>query len=58
MKHREYTLTCIDCNKAYVGLTGRSQITRYKEHVSMKYNIEEMELATHTLHKRHQHGIM
>jgi len=27
-----YKLTCQDCNKAYVGQTGRSFLKRFKEH--------------------------
>ena len=31
-RSRSYKLTCQDCNKAYVGQTGRSFVERFKEH--------------------------
>jgi len=33
-----YKLTCLDCNKAYVGQTGRHFSIRYKEHESVFHN--------------------
>jgi hypothetical protein len=45
---RIYKLTCMECQKSYIGQTGRPLNTRYKEHIrSIKSNREDSRYATH-----------
>jgi len=50
-----FKLTCPDCNKAYVGQTGRSFIQRYKEHRSaFRSNKNTSNYAKHALEHSHK----
>jgi hypothetical protein len=52
-----YCLTCPDCQKKYVGQTGRSFHKRYKEHFhGYKYNLRKTSFATHLLDCNHSIG--
>jgi hypothetical protein len=52
-----YKLMCMDCNKVYIGQTGRTLRTRYKEHIrSIKYNKEDSGYITHILNNTHNYG--
>jgi len=43
-----YKLTCTDCNKAYIGQTGRNFYTRYNEHKrAFRYNTLQSKFAIH-----------
>lgn len=43
-----YKLSCQDCNKVYIGQTGRSFKTRYKEHISdYRFNRNKSTYAKH-----------
>ena len=49
-----YKLTCPDCGKAYVGQTGRSFYTRYKEHnLSYRTNKSNSNYAKHMIDNNH-----
>jgi hypothetical protein len=49
-----YQLECPDCNKQYVGQTGRSFLTRYKEHITDYRNNSKKSLyAKHLLEQGH-----
>ena len=49
---RIYQLTCLDCNKQYVGQTGRSFRTRYREHLrDFKYNSGNSKYEQHLIEK-------
>jgi hypothetical protein len=51
-----YKLTCQSCHKVYIGQTGRSLKTRYKEHLrSIKNNKDDSAFAQHILNKGHQY---
>jgi hypothetical protein len=52
-----YRLKCIDCQKVYIGQTGRSLTIRYKEHIrSIRYNREDSGHATHILNNIHRYA--
>jgi hypothetical protein len=52
-----YRLKCMDCQKVYIGQTGRSLNIRYKEHIrSIRYNREDSGYATHILNNIHRYG--
>jgi len=52
-----YKLTCPDCNKAYVGQTGRSFAVRFREHkYSFKTNCYTSNYAKHILEQSHSLG--
>jgi hypothetical protein len=52
-----YKLTCPDCNKAYVGQTGSSFITRFNEHKNaFRLNYCTSNFATHLTEKSHSFG--
>jgi hypothetical protein len=52
-----YSLTCLDCQKKYVGQTARSFHTRYKEHSQeFKFNIRKSSFAAHVLDNNHSMG--
>jgi ACT domain-containing protein len=54
-----YKLMCRDYNKVYIGQTGRTLRTRYKEHIrSIKYNNEDSRYITHILNNTHNYGII
>jgi hypothetical protein len=54
-----YKLTCTECNKAYIGQTGRTLEIRYKEHIrSIMYNRDDSRFATHILNNAHCYGKM
>jgi hypothetical protein len=47
----------MDCQKVYIGQTGRSLKIRYKEHIrSIRYNREDSGYATHILNNIHCYG--
>ena len=49
-----YKLTCPDCNKAYVGQTGRSSIVRFNEHKNaFKTNSQISNFAKHLIEHTH-----
>ena len=51
-----YSLSCVTCNKEYVGQTSRSLRLRYKEHERyIKYNNPQSVYAIHILNK-HEYG--
>ena len=52
-----YRLTCPDCNMIYIGQTGRSFRTRYREHLhSFKYRTENSRFARHLWDNNHSFG--
>jgi hypothetical protein len=52
-----YKLKCNDCHLQYIGQTGRSFLTRYKEHIrAIRYNKEASGYAQHILNTRHSYG--
>jgi len=52
-----YKLTCLDCNKAHMGQTGRSFTERYKEHKNaFKTNSHTSNYAKHILEQLHTFG--
>jgi hypothetical protein len=52
-----YKLKCKDCPLQYIGQTGRSFNTRYKEHArAIKYNKETSGYARHILNSGHSYG--
>jgi transposase-like protein len=52
-----YQLTCPDCNKKYIGQTGRSFHKRYQEHFhDFKFNKYKSKFATHLLENKHSIG--
>jgi hypothetical protein len=54
-----YKITCRSCQKAYIGQTGRSLKTRFKEHIrNIRFNKEESAYAQHILNQGHQYGPM
>jgi hypothetical protein len=49
-----YRLTCPDCNKAYVGQTGRNFLARYNEHkLAFRNNSHTSKVAQHLLEQAH-----
>jgi len=54
-----YELTCPDCNKAYVGQTGRHFATRFKEHEkAFQNNSHTSSFAKHLNEEAHSFGPM
>jgi len=54
-----YKLTCPDCNKAYIGQTGRNFYTRYDEHNrAFRYNTLQSKYAKHITEHGHTFGNM
>jgi len=54
---RIYQLKCNTCKEVYVGQSGRSITTRYKEHIRYKrYNNPTSAYAMHILNNRHEFG--
>ena len=52
-----YKLTCLDCNKAYVGQTGRSFTQRFKEHKNaFRSNRNTSNYAKNALEHSHPFG--
>jgi hypothetical protein len=52
-----YKLTCTDCNKAYIGQTGRDFYARFNEHnTAFKYNTSHSKFAQHLNTNRHAFG--
>jgi hypothetical protein len=52
-----YAISCITCNKKYVGQTSRSLSIRYKEHARyIKQNNPLSAYALHILNHRHEYG--
>jgi hypothetical protein len=52
-----YRLKYMDCQKVYIGQTGRSLNIGYKEHIrSIRYNREDSGYATHILNNTHSYG--
>jgi hypothetical protein len=52
-----YKLKCKDCPLQYIGQTGRSFNTRYKEHIrAIRYNKETSGYAKHILNSGHSYG--
>jgi len=50
-----YRLQCMTCNRVYIGQTGSSISTRYKEHTRyVKYNNPQSAYAMHILNNRHE----
>ena len=56
---RVYKLICPDCNKTYVGQTGRRFSIRYKEHMTaFRYNSNNSSFAKHLMEESHPFGPM
>jgi hypothetical protein len=54
-----YKLICPDCNKTYVGQTGRKFSTRYKEHkTAFRKNSNTPRFAKHLIQEAHSFGPM
>jgi hypothetical protein len=54
-----YKLTCLECQKSYLGEIWRSLRTRYKEHIqSIKFNKKELGYTTYILRNLHCYGKM
>jgi len=54
-----YKLTCMTCNKAYVGQTSRNLRQRYKEHARyIKNSNPQSAYALHILNNQHKYGPM
>jgi len=52
-----YQLTCPDCSKVYVGQTGRSFSTRYKEHFRDYTNLDpKSKFTEHLIQSQHSFG--
>jgi len=51
-----YRLTCPDCNKAYVGQTGRRFATRFKEHEKAFRSNSHTPSSRNTLMRKHTHS--
>jgi hypothetical protein len=50
----EYKLTCPDCNKVYVGQTGRNFTVRFNEHKNaFKKNSHTTNFAKHLIEQTH-----
>jgi hypothetical protein len=49
-------MSCKECNLKYVGQTGRTFRTRYKEHIrEIKTNGQKSKYAQHILHTTHNY---
>jgi hypothetical protein len=54
-----YKITCQTCHEVYIGQTGRTLTTRYKELIrNKKHNKDESAFAQQILNKHHQYGPM
>jgi uncharacterized Fe-S center protein len=54
-----YRLTCPDCNKAYIGQTGRPLAVRFREHFrDYTYGYNKSKFAQHLLDHHHSIGPM
>jgi len=53
-----YKLTCMTCNKAYVGQTSQNIRHRYKEHTRCIKNNPQSAYALHILNSQHEYGPM
>jgi hypothetical protein len=52
-----YQLNCLDCPKKYIGQTGRTFKTRYKEHIhAVRNNRSDMGYSRHILETGHTYG--
>jgi len=52
-----YKLACPDCNKAYVGQTGRNFLARFNEHkAAFKTNCQNSNFAKHIIEHTHSLG--
>jgi len=52
-----YKLTCNTCQGVYIGQTGRTTDTRYKEHIRyIRSNNPQSAYALHILNNRHEYG--
>ena len=52
-----YKLSCPDCNKAYVGQTGRNFLTRFSEHkAAFRTNNQHSNYAKHLSELKHSFG--
>ena len=52
-----YTLTCMTCNKVYVGQTSHCLKQQYKEHTCyIKSNNPQSAYAVHILNNQHEYG--
>jgi hypothetical protein len=52
-----YKLTCPDCNKAYVGQTGRNFLARFNEHkAAFRTNSQNSNFAKHLVEHTHSFG--
>jgi hypothetical protein len=55
----EYHLQCADRPQKYVGQTGRTFRTRFKEHIrNTKDIIQNSKFVQHILHTKHEYEIM
>jgi hypothetical protein len=58
-KSRVYTLTCNHCQKRYIGQTGRSFYTHYKEHIQdYTQNYRKSQFVKHLLDLNHPLGTL
>jgi hypothetical protein len=54
-----YQMKCMDCPLKYVGQTGRTFNTRFKEHIhDIRSNNGNTGYSNHMLNTRHTYGIM
>jgi hypothetical protein len=54
-----YQIRCMDCPLKYIGQTGRTLQTRYKEHIqAILYNNSNSRYLNHILSTGHAHGNM
>jgi hypothetical protein len=54
-----YQMACQDCELKYIGQTGRTFRTRYKEHIrDIKINRQKSRFAQHILNTTHNYGTM
>jgi hypothetical protein len=58
-KRGVYALTCSQCQKRYIGQTGRSFHTHYKEHMQdYRHNYKKSQFAKHLLELNHSPGTL
>lgn len=48
-----YKLNCNDCNKIYIGQTGRKFKTRFSEHIPKSTLVQKSKFAEHLVNERH-----
>jgi hypothetical protein len=52
-----YRMKCLNCPRQYIGRTGRSFKTRFKEHIrELKYNTDSSTYAQHISNTGHEYG--